>query len=373
MSAVRRRKLLFSYAPDWIITIILAAIFFSLDNVEGYRRVFSLQDTSLRHPYAVHERIPNVALYFICFVAPVLLQPVINIITIRSWWDLHNSTLGLVFSLALTGSVTQFVKITVGRPRPDFIDRCQPPQGAVDPAFGLTDWTICTQTDNGILRDGFRSFFSGHSSLSFAGLGFLAFYLAGKMHLFDKRGCTGKAWLALAPFSAAALVAISRTMDYRHHWHDVLVGSIVGTVMAYFSYRQYYPSLESEYCHRPYSPRIKREDEEGLPTHSHNAGPSSYPFGTSAPSRPDGNTSYGHQAGDEYELEGTVLRPQGESLEEMWKKDGHGEPVQERSTGDHERGVSMTEGLLSVPPTHTSSQQVQPPEHAYQRPAVETV
>lgn len=25
----------------------------------------------------------------------------------------------------------------------------------------------------------------------------------------------GKAWLALAPFSGAALVAISRTMDYR--------------------------------------------------------------------------------------------------------------------------------------------------------------
>jgi len=359
VSAIRRRKLLFSYAPDWIITIILAAIFFSLDSVEGYRRVFSLHDTSLRHPYAVHERVPNVGLYFICFVAPVLLQPVVNLITVRSWWDFHNSTLGLIFSLALTGSVTQFVKITVGRPRPDVIDRCQPPQGAVDPAFKLTDWTICTQTDNSILRDGFRSFPSGHSSLSFAGLGFFAFYLAGKMHLFDKRGQTGKAWLALAPFSGAALVAISRTMDYRHHWHDVLVGSILGTVMAYFSYRQYYPSLESEYCHRPYSPRIKREDEEVLPTHSHNtAGPGSYP------SRPDGNTSYGHhQAGDEYELEGTVLRPQGASLEEMWKKDEHGEPVQEQPTGAHGRGLSMTEGLLPV----------QPPEHTYQRPTVETV
>jgi hypothetical protein len=46
----------------------------------------------------------------------------------------------------------------------DFIDRCQPPANATDPHFGLTTWTICTQTDSYMLKDGFRSFFSGHSS-----------------------------------------------------------------------------------------------------------------------------------------------------------------------------------------------------------------
>jgi diacylglycerol diphosphate phosphatase/phosphatidate phosphatase len=96
----------------------------------------------------------------------------------------------VVLGLALTGSITQFVKITVGRPRPDVIDRCQPPTGSVDPTFGLSNWTICTQANEAILRDGFRSFPSGHSSMSFAGLGFLSFYLAGKLHLFDSRGHT---------------------------------------------------------------------------------------------------------------------------------------------------------------------------------------
>jgi len=302
----RRRKLLWSYAPDWILTIFLAALFFSLDTVPGFRRSFSLSDTSLHHTYATKERVPVLALYIICFVAPLVLQLIINLFTIRSWWDFHNGTLGLILGLALTGSITQFSKITVGRPRPDIIARCIPIPGSVDPTYGLSTTAICTQTDVAIMRDGFRSFPSGHSSLSFAGLGFLSFYLAGKLHLFDRRGHTGKAWLSLTPLAGAALVAISRTMDYRHHWHDVLIGSLLGLTLAYFSYRQYYPHLSSELSHLPHSPRIKREDEGGglLPTHSRHS------------------TEAGHDGSDDMELGGTVIE-EPVSLSHVWK-DGDG-------------------------------------------------
>ncbi|KIM49414.1 hypothetical protein M413DRAFT_438592 [Hebeloma cylindrosporum] len=323
MTSIRRRKLIWSYLPDWILTIVLAALFFSLDKVEGYRRVFSLQESSISHPYAVHERVPNVALYFICFVAPLFIMPVINFITVRSWWDLHNSTLGLILGLALTGSLTQVVKITVGRPRPDLLDRCQPPSGLSDPQYGLTSWTVCTQTDNTILRDGFRSFFSGHSSLSFAGLGFLSFYLAGKMHLFDSRGHTTKAWLAFSPFMAATLVAVSRTMDYRHHWQDVLVGSLIGTLFSFFSYRQYYPDLSSPLSHRPYSPRIKREDPEVLPMYQNNNNNDNGNFVGQRPTDPS-STAYRpntYHSDEAYELEGTVPRPGPATLTEVWHED----------------------------------------------------
>ena len=99
------------------------------------------------------EYTQDVALYFICFVAPLLIMPVVNFITVRSWWDFHtgdcqdlnivSTTLSnqfpqvlwdvspisavlcfhlfkntVVLSLALTGAMTQIVKITVGRPRP---------------------------------------------------------------------------------------------------------------------------------------------------------------------------------------------------------------------------------------------------------------
>ncbi|KAJ7694227.1 phosphatidic acid phosphatase type 2/haloperoxidase [Mycena rosella] len=309
-ATTRTSQLLMSYAPDWLITLALAAVFFSLDAVHGFRRQFSLEDTSLRHTYAVHERVPNIALYMIAIVAPVVLQALINLLTIRSWWDLHNGLLGLVLSLSITGSVTQFTKLTVGRPRPDIIDRCQPIPGSVDPIYGLSNSSICTTPyDSALMLDAFRSFPSGHSSLSFAGLGFLAFYLAGKLHLFDHRGYAAKAWVSLVPFAGAALVAISRTMDNRHHWHDVLVGSLLGTVVSYFCYRQYYPSLASEVSHRPYSPRIARDD---IPTHTR---------------RTSSRQAYGgHPTADDIitggPLEGTVLRQGPGSLREVWR-DSH--------------------------------------------------
>lgn len=34
----------------------------------------------------------------------------------------------------------------------------------------------------------------------------------------------------------------------------------LGLVFSYFAYRQYYPTLESPFSHKPYSPRIARED-----------------------------------------------------------------------------------------------------------------
>lgn len=85
---------------------------------------------------------PPEALFVIALIAPIVLQWILNFITIRSWWDMHNSTLGgkylllsfraalygltcgaltsvaVFLSFSLAGVITQFTKITVGRPRP---------------------------------------------------------------------------------------------------------------------------------------------------------------------------------------------------------------------------------------------------------------
>jgi diacylglycerol diphosphate phosphatase / phosphatidate phosphatase len=57
------------------------------------------------------------------------------------------------------------MKLTAGRPRPDLIARCLPRPGSQNhPVFGLVDWSICTQTDEDIMADGWKSFLSGHAS-----------------------------------------------------------------------------------------------------------------------------------------------------------------------------------------------------------------
>jgi diacylglycerol diphosphate phosphatase/phosphatidate phosphatase len=122
-----------------------------------------------------------------------------------------------------------------------------------DPDNMLSSSSLCTRTD--LLKDGFKSFPSGHSSFSFGGLGFLSLYLAGKLHLFDERGHIYKSIIVLAPLILAALIAISRVDNYRHHWHDVTVGAIIGSVFAVFAYRQYYPSLGAKKSAHPFAPR----------------------------------------------------------------------------------------------------------------------
>jgi len=66
------------------------------------------------------------------------------------------------------------------------------------------------------------------TSGSFAGLGFLAWYLAGKIAAFDRKGHIAKLCIVFLPLLTAALVAVSRVDDYWHHWQDVFAGALIG-------------------------------------------------------------------------------------------------------------------------------------------------
>lgn len=68
-----------------------------------------------------------------------------------------------------------------------------------------------------------------HFAGSFAGLGFLSFYLSGKIKAFDRRGHVAKLCIVFLPLLAASLVAISRVDDYWHHWQDVFTGGLIGS------------------------------------------------------------------------------------------------------------------------------------------------
>ncbi|KAF8938581.1 hypothetical protein BGZ58_000617 [Dissophora ornata] len=266
----RTKELCKTYGNDWGLVVVVLAAFSLIDQIEPFHRQFSVRDTTIQHPFAKQETIPNWHLGAFAFLLPLGVIVMISVFYRKSYTDLHNGFLGLFLAQALVLIVTDSIKITVGRPRPDFLDRClslydnanagTPLHLLSDPPNLLSNSSICTRTD--LLRDGFKSFPSGHSSFSFGGLGYLSMYLAGKLHLFDERGHIYKSIVVLAPIILATLIAISRVADYRHHWEDVTAGSFIGSVFAVFAYRQYYPSLGCAESDCPFSPRVK---EEGLP------------------------------------------------------------------------------------------------------------
>jgi diacylglycerol diphosphate phosphatase/phosphatidate phosphatase len=208
---------------------------------------------------------------------------------------IHVTILGFAVSLILTSFITDLVKNSVGRPRPDLIARCKPRKGS--PEHSLVTIEICTETDHHVLHDGWRSFPSGHSSFAFSGLGYLALYLffpsfndmnefadiprflAGQMHVFRPGTDLGRVLLALAPLIGAGLIAISRCEDYRHDVYDVTAGSILGLLVAHISYRRYYPGLRSPQCDIPYPSRAEtagmkgfvkvRDEEQGIDCADH--------------------------------------------------------------------------------------------------------
>ncbi|RZC41036.1 phosphatidate phosphatase PPAPDC1A [Asbolus verrucosus] len=146
------------------------------------------------------------------------------------------AVMGLTLGYSLNGFLTSFMKVVIGRPRPDFYFRCFP-NGIGD------DYTKCTGTRRNYL-DGRKSFPSGHSSFAFTSMVFMSVYMARKFHLFDKskKGHSWQLCVCVIPIFIATLIAVSRTCDYHHHYEDIIGGALLGSTISCLCYRLYFPS-----------------------------------------------------------------------------------------------------------------------------------
>ncbi|GFZ16038.1 lipid phosphate phosphatase 2 [Actinidia rufa] len=195
--------------------------------------------TDLKYPMKGNT-VPFWAVPVIAILVPLV---VILVYYFIRWdvYDFHQAILGrvlplknfvmliltfcLLFSVLITGVITDAIKDAVGRPRPDFFWRCFPNGKGV--FNNVTTNVVCTGKKSDIM-EGHKSFPSGHTSWSFAGLGFLSWYLSGKIRAFDRRGHVSKLCIILLPLLVAALVGVSRVDDYWHHWQDVFAGGFLG-------------------------------------------------------------------------------------------------------------------------------------------------
>lgn len=267
-----------SYAPDYLGFIVLEVAYelvgsLQLDRkscllwtqitsfVTPFHRMFTLDDHNIQYPHTLIERVPSYMNVIYSLAIPLGLFFTWTLVVRPKVHKAHVTILGLLISIALATVLTDIIKNAIGRPRPDLIARCKPEKGTAEHLLVTID--VCSETDPQTLQDGWRSFPSGHSSFAFAGLGYLALFFAGQLHVFRPRTDLARVLVALAPLIGAAEIAMSRMADYRHDVYDVTVGSVLGMSMAYFSYRRYFPGLRHSRCDEPYPSRAQIADANG--------------------------------------------------------------------------------------------------------------
>ncbi|KAA8584456.1 hypothetical protein FQN60_008241, partial [Etheostoma spectabile] len=153
-----------------------------------------------------------------------------------------------VFGAAMSQSLTDIAKYSIGRLRPHFLDVCKPDWKLINCSSGdyIENFTCtgdakmvnegrvwCTITDISwspitALRQ--LSFYSGHSSFSMYCMLFLALYLQARLQAEWARLL--RPTLQFFLIAASVYTGLSRVSDYKHHWSDVLCGLLQGALMA---------------------------------------------------------------------------------------------------------------------------------------------
>ncbi|KAM8744068.1 phospholipid phosphatase 1 isoform 2-T2 [Acanthopagrus schlegelii] len=135
-----------------------------------------------------------------------------------------------LFGAAMSQSLTDIAKYSIGRLRPHFLDVCKPDWGSINCSVGvyIEDFT-CTG-DETMSNEGRLSFYSGHSSFSMYCMLFLALYLQARLQAEWARLLRPTIQFFL--IAASVYTGLSRVSDYKHHWSDVLTGLLQGALMA---------------------------------------------------------------------------------------------------------------------------------------------
>jgi membrane-associated phospholipid phosphatase len=187
-------RLITSYIFDWIVIIAIAALAGGWEYVEPFKRPFSPVDLTISYPFQTSEMIPTWLLVLCSLIAPAAIIMVVCLVFVpgptaergtpksliwrKKLWEWNTGWMGLALSLATAFLITQGMKNLFGKPRPDLLARCQPDLSAdsirrnavnlvgevFDPAWVLVTADICQTSNNDLLKDGFKSFPSGHSS-----------------------------------------------------------------------------------------------------------------------------------------------------------------------------------------------------------------
>lgn len=240
-----------------------------MEKVHPFERQFTINDVTIMHPFAEHERVTGASLVsWSMFLPPVVIVAIVTLFTPLKYkfYFIYVANLCYYCGLFTTVMVTDVLKNWIGRLRPDFLDRCKPLPEAVPNVLYLAK-DICSTYKPGTgeyakLMDGFRTTPSGHSSMAFSLGVFLTMFLLSQLNALRVKYSVWRFIVATLPLYGSFYVALSRTQDYRHHFVDVIIGSFLGGIITWLNYRRFWPSLWDKYPYVPKQLLHQSEEEE---------------------------------------------------------------------------------------------------------------
>lgn len=215
-------------------------------------RGFFCDDQSLMYPY--HENtISSTVLHLLGLYLPLLSLVLLESFLCRSkgasswshYWPVYNVVRWFLYGYVFNDLLKSIGKCTIGRLRPHFFAACRPAFSngttCADLAHKVVqeyhEVYICQSQLSGVseevLKDLRVSFPSGHSAMAFYGLVFVALHI--RRRRWPLPGSLLGPVIQLVCVVVAWFVALSRVMDYKHHWSDVAAGSLLGVAAAFLA------------------------------------------------------------------------------------------------------------------------------------------
>lgn len=193
---------------------------------------FYCSDLSLYGTYK-GETYPFWSVIIIGLALPVAFIGVVETLYKRSCYQ---TIITYIFGLHAAISLVQILKFSIGRPRPIFMEWCQPvfPDGTTCTSLVnqniLIEDVTCHNLDERHGVGSRLSFPSGHASISAYALTYMALYLQFRMS--SERSILLKHFLQFICVSMAVSISVSRVTDNMHFISDVLVGVGIGISFA---------------------------------------------------------------------------------------------------------------------------------------------
>lgn len=240
-----------SYLYDWILIALLFIAGISMDTfIEPVQREAPLNDPTIQYSHARQERVQSMWI-FVIGPLPIIVICITLILLRRSVHQVHVTILAFILAHACALVLCTTLKLHVGRLRPDFLARCKPS------SVSSNQYTYgpCTG-DPRAVTEGRKSFPSGHAMQISVAMYFLSFFLLGNVpNPRSKGGRVARLILILLPPYACCFISTTRIADNRHHWEDVVAGTLLAILISYMCYRLYYPCPFSD--RHSYIPNIR--------------------------------------------------------------------------------------------------------------------